>query len=127
MRHRAVPVSGYFFALFLIFLYGCASQATLDEHEREWIARPLTELKQEMSRPGSYASKTGWKESVYPLANGNSVYIEPFAKDCFVHWEVNPRGTIIGYRAEGSGCVQAASADNNSPRSTTAPLPSTRW
>jgi hypothetical protein len=77
---------------------------TVDEHGREWIARPLTELKQEMNRPDSYASKKGWKETTYSLANGNYVYVEPIFDDCLVHWEVNSGGIIIGYQAKGNGC-----------------------
>jgi hypothetical protein len=87
-----------------VFLCGCASQMAVDDHSTEWIARPLSELKQEMQRPDSYASKKGWKETTYPLANGNYVYVEPIGDDCFMHWEINSGGIIIGYQAKGNGC-----------------------
>ena len=57
-----------------------------------------------MSREGSYASRIGWKETTYPLDNGNWVYVEPAGvggKDCLIHWEVNPQGIIVGARTEG--------------------------
>ena len=92
--------------LYLILLCGCASQLSLEDHSREWIARPLSELKEKMKSPDSYASKIGWNETTYPLANRNFVYIEPVKADCSVHWEVNEGGIIIGYKAKGNGCKQ---------------------
>ncbi len=89
---------------FIVFLNGCASQIAVDDLSREWIARPLSELKQEMQRPDSYASKTGWKETTYSLADGNYVYVEPVANDCLMLWEINSGGIIIGYDTKGSGC-----------------------
>ena len=58
----------------------------------------MTELKQEMKSPDSYASKIGWKETTYPLPNRNFVYIEPVSADCSVHWEVNEGGIITVIR-----------------------------
>ena len=95
--------------LYLLLLYGCTSQMSLENLSRDWIARPLSELKQEMKSPDSYASKIGWKETTYPLPNGNFVYIQPVRTDCSVHWEVNQGGTIIGYQAKGNGCKQGES------------------
>ena len=92
--------------LCLIPLFGCASQQSLEDLSGKWIARPLSELKEEMKNPESYASKIGWKETTYPLANGNSVYVEPIRANCFVHWEISESGIIIGYQAKGSGCKQ---------------------
>ncbi len=99
--------------LCLILLCGCATQMPIEDLTREWIARPLAELKQEMKSPDSYASKIGWKDTTYPLPNGNYVYIQPVSTDCYVHWEVNQGGTIIGYRAKGNGCKQEESDNNN--------------
>ena len=105
MKYRPIILFNAGCLLFLIvFLNGCASQMAVDEHSSEWIARPLSELKQEMKRPDSYASKKGWKETTYSLANGNYVYVEPIRDDCFMHWEINSGGIIIGYQAKGSGC-----------------------
>jgi hypothetical protein len=70
----------------------------------EWVARPLAELKEEMKKPDSYASKTGWEETTYPLSNGDFVYVEPVSADCSIHWEINQKGIIIGYQAKGKGC-----------------------
>jgi hypothetical protein len=96
----------WYFLLFTVLLNGCASQVSVADHGAEWIARPLSELKQEMSRPDSYASKSGWKETTYPLTNGNYVYVEPLRPDCLVQWEVNSKGIIIGYNTKGKDCDQ---------------------
>lgn len=91
--------------MFLI-LGGCFRNiATLDEYTQHWIGRPIAEMKENVSRPESYASRIGWEETTYKLANGNWVYVEPDSKNCFIHWEVNTRGIIIGYRLEGNGCI----------------------
>lgn len=65
-----------------------------------WIGQSVQELQEPLSRPNSYASRIGWKETTYKLDNGNWVYVEPVRKDCYVHWEVNPQGVIIGSRVE---------------------------
>lgn len=100
------------FLLFIVFLYGCSSPIYVNEYAKNWIARPLTELKQAMKSPDSYASKIGWKETTYPLANGNSVYVEPLSENCSIEWEISPRGTIIRYRAVGSVCEQESGAES---------------
>ncbi|MFZ5997616.1 MAG: hypothetical protein ACOYW7_09025 [Nitrospirota bacterium] len=123
MKYRSILFKCCFLLL-LISLYGCASRVYLEERSNEWITRPLSELKQAMNAPGSYASKIGWEETTYPLANGNFVFVEPIDKECSIHWEVTPREIIIGSRAEGSGCDQKPAFE---PQSTTAPLPATRW
>jgi len=99
--------------LYIILLYGCASQMSVEDRSRDWIARPLSELKQEMKSPDSYASKIGWKETTYPLANGNFVYVEPVSVDCSVHWEISQSGIIIGYQAKGNGCKQVGVSDDH--------------
>ncbi len=103
------PANAVWLLLYIILLYGCASQLSLENLSRDWIARPLSELKQEMKSPDSYASKIGWKDTTYPLPNGNFVYIQPVSADCFVHWEVNQSSIIIGYQAKGNGCKQGES------------------
>ncbi len=97
--------------LYILILHGCASQRSLEGLSREWIARPLAELKQEIKRPDSYASKIGWEETTYPLANRNFVYIQPVRVDCSVHWEVNEGGIIIGYSAKGKSCNEPEGPD----------------
>ena len=97
--------------LFLVFLYGCVPQINLEEHRNKWIARPLSELKQAMNKPDSYAKKVQWEETTYPLANGDFVFVEPISNDCSVHWEVHPEGIIIGFRTKGNGCEQGQKYD----------------
>ena len=58
------------FSVIHSFLVRCASPIYVNEHAKNWIARPLSELKQAMKSPDSYASKSGWKETTYPLAMG---------------------------------------------------------
>jgi|GEM_PF-698376 len=92
------------FLVLIIFLHGCASQMDVKDHARNWMARPVSELKETMKSPDSYASKIGWKETTYKLASGNSVFIEPLSENCTVSWEVSQRGTIIGYKTAGKDC-----------------------
>ncbi len=107
MKYRPIMLfNAACLVLFMVFLNGCASQIDADLYSNEWIARPLSELKQDMRRPDSYASKQGWKETTYSLANGNYVFVEPIAEDCFVDWEINSGGIIIGYQSRGKGCKQ---------------------
>ena len=92
----------------LLLLCGCVSQIlSLKEYTRGWIGHPIDELKEATSRPNvwdEYKAEIGWKETTYPLPNGNWVYVELDRKDCFIHWEVNPQGIIVGSRTEGKGC-----------------------
>jgi len=107
MKYLSILLSKKWCFLFgIVFLYGCTSQIYVKDHANEWISRPISELKQAMKSPDSYASKIGWKETTYQLVNGNSVYVEPLSENCFFHWETSSGGTIIRYRAVGSGCEQ---------------------
>ncbi len=114
MKYRSILLSTkWFFLLFAVFLYGCASQQlVLENHKNEYMARPLTELKRALNKPGSYPSTIGWKETTYPLANGNYVYVEPLSKDCSLHWEINPEDTIVGAETKGSGCGEYKDSDS---------------
>jgi len=77
---------------------------TVEEYAKNyWIGQSVEELKEADSRPSfsdSYASSIGWKKTTYKLDSGNWVYVELVRKDCYVHWEVNPQGIIIGSRVE---------------------------
>lgn len=89
----------------VLCLGGCVSQiVSLKAYTEGWLGRPIEEKRQVILRHGSHASRIGWKETTYKLDNGNWVYVEPDRKDCFIHWEVNPQGIIVGYRTEGKGC-----------------------
>jgi hypothetical protein len=93
------------FLLLLVLIYGCATQLYVDEHADGWISRPLSDLKETMSRPDSYASKIGWQETTYPLSNGYYVFVEPVYQECSVHWKINPRDMIVGYSVSGEACA----------------------
>lgn len=96
-----------------LVLNGCASSGmSIEEQTKEWIARPLSELKQEMSKPDSYASRSGWKETSYPLSNGNYVFIEPIREGCSINWEINSSGIIIGYNTSGKDCSEESLVDD---------------
>ena len=71
---------------------------------RGGIGQPIEETRKTMARENSYASSIGWKETTYPLDDGNWVFVEPATPDCLIHWEVNPQGIIVGAHAEGKGC-----------------------
>lgn len=88
----------------VVFLGGCASSKSFDQHISQWQGKPLSELKQEMWRPGSYASQIRWKEQTWPLNNGNVIYVEPFDPTCTIKWEVTPGGNIVSHTATGAGC-----------------------
>jgi hypothetical protein len=87
-----------------VVLAGCVSQiVSLDEHVKGWVGHNIEEMKATMSRPNSYASRIGWKEEIYNLPNGNWIFVEPEPR-CFIHWEVNQQGVIVGYKTIGESC-----------------------
>lgn len=89
----------------LISIIGCASvEKKIDEYGSSRISRPISEVKQAMKSPDSYASKIDWDETTYPLSNGYYIFVEPFSNDCYIQWKVSPRDTIVGYYAKGKGC-----------------------
>ncbi len=89
-----------FFALLTV---SCLSQiVSIEDYTKNWIGRPVEENRRLGARPESYASRIGWKEKTYNLENGNWVYVEPDSPGCFIHWEVNPQGIIVGYKLEGN-------------------------
>jgi hypothetical protein len=110
-------------------IYGCSHHLYIEEHAQEWLARPVSELRDDMKRPDSYASKIKWEETTYPLSNGYYVFVEPLAKDCNMHWDVNNRDRIIGYRTAGTGCeFKSSETSTDNPNTLqTVTKPSNRW
>jgi len=88
--------------LSIFLLHGCIP--SVNQHAKEGMGLPISVVIQSVERPGSYASSISWKEKTYKLSNGNWVYVEPDRPGCFIHWEVNPKGIIVGYKLEGSRC-----------------------
>lgn len=89
----------------LLVLFGCMSQIRpFPEYANGWIGKSIDRLIIATRRPGSFASRIGWKEKQYKLENSNWVYVSPEREGCIVHWEVNPEGIIVGYRTEGERC-----------------------
>lgn len=86
--------------LSIICLNGC-SIPPVGKYAQSWIGHSIEEKKKGVTGPGSYAARIGWKETTYQLDNGNWVYVEADNKNCFIHWEVNPQGIIVGYKLEG--------------------------
>ena len=124
MKDRTIPApKAWRLLLFLILLYGCASPIPVEEYGQQFMVRPLSELKQEMQRPDSYASKIKWKEATYPLANGNYIFIQPLSKDCSINWEVNKKDLIVGFTPEGDGCEKAPATGKDMIRTMTTPAP----
>ncbi|HMK55507.1 MAG TPA: hypothetical protein VK448_02590 [Dissulfurispiraceae bacterium] len=103
--------------LFLtVMLAACAHQASVEEISNEWISRPIDELRQQMKNPNSYASKIGWQEKTYPLANGYYAFVEPVSEDCYIYWRVNQRDIIVDARSEGKGCKQSSDSNGGMER-----------
>lgn len=93
------------FSALLLTSFGCMSQIQpFKEYANSAIGRPVGILIATKQRPGSYASRAGWKDKQYQLESGNWVYVSPEREGCIVHWEVNPQGIIVGYRTEGGRC-----------------------
>ena len=89
----------------LIFINGCASQiVAVKDFASGWVGRPMQDLKKIASHPGAYPSNLRVEERVYSLENGNMVYVIPIRDACFVHFEVDRKGIIIGYKTEGDRC-----------------------
>jgi hypothetical protein len=87
-----------------IVLAGCISQIVpFDEYVKGWVGGNIEEMRTTMSRPNSYASRIGWKETTYKLPNGNWVFVEPEPR-CLIHWEVNQQGIIVGFKTVGGSC-----------------------
>jgi hypothetical protein len=102
MKYRLIVLC---FTFLMLLSQGCLSQiASFEAYTKNWIGRPMSDLKKLVAMPESYASRIGWQEKTYRLDNGNLVYVEPDRPDCFIHWEVNPEGIIIGYKTEGKRC-----------------------
>lgn len=95
-----------FLIIFMIVsINGCLRQIpNIKEYTDHWMGRPIEEKKKPTLRKESYASRIGWKEKTYKLENGNWVYVEPDSKNCVIHWEVDPKGIIVGYKFEGK-CI----------------------
>ena len=97
----------WLFVGFLLGLYGCPSVPTLGSYIRNGIGISIDKHREAESRPNiwdDYKAKIGWKETTYQLDNGNWVWVEVDSKDCFIHWEVNPQGIVVGAHTEGNGC-----------------------
>ncbi len=109
-------VSSLFGMLFpilsMFFLCACSHHLYIEEHTNEWLARPVSELREDMKRPDSYASKIKWEETTYPLSNGYYVFVEPIAEGCSIHWDVNNKDRIIGYRTVGKECEHKSGNSN---------------
>ena len=91
-----------------ILLVGCVSVPSPSHWAESGIGTHIDVLRaldaKAMADPRTYIHKIHWKETTYPLEDGNWVYVTPVGKGCFVHFEVNPEGIIVGYRLVGDLC-----------------------
>lgn len=94
--------TGGWLAAALLVLTGCAT--TTEDFAQGWVGEPIADLVEAKKKPDSYAQQSGWKEQRYDLKNGNWVYVSPSKEGCIIHWEVDPRGVIVGFRTEGGEC-----------------------
>lgn len=101
-------ISKWLWVAAALMFCGCVSQVvSLHEYKQNWIGHPINELKEAVARPSvydEYKRAIGWTETIYKLDNGNWVYVELDKKDCFIHWEVDPEGIIVGAHTEGKDC-----------------------
>ena len=85
-------------------LWGCPSIPSFEDWVKPSIGQSINLIISIDNQKQSYAHRIGWKDRRYSLDNGNWVYVSPIRDDCFVHFEVDSRNTIIGYRTEGERC-----------------------
>lgn len=77
---------------------------TLKEYGEAAIGLNVAVIRTLIEHPNSYASRIGWQEKTYTLANGHWVYVEPDRPNCEIHYEVNGEDVIVGYTPVGTGC-----------------------
>jgi len=94
--------------IFCILFVGCVSVPPTNYWAKSCIGKHIDELREIVTRdtsdPRTYKHKINWEEKTYGMENGNWVYVLPNWKGCFVHFEVNRDGIIVGYRLEGDRC-----------------------
>jgi hypothetical protein len=77
---------------------------TLDEYGKACVGLNISVVRELTKGPNSYATRVGWEEKTYALANGHLVYVQPDRPNCEIHFEVNGEGIIVGYTPLGTGC-----------------------
>lgn len=83
---------------------GCSQIPALDDYASSHVGQNVALVRAQVAAPQSYASRVGWQEKTYGLANGHRVYVEPDRRNCEIHYEVNGEDIIVGYTAVGAGC-----------------------
>ena|SRR3990172_11104736 len=88
-----------------LYLSSCSIQSTKSYGDQVVAGNRTVEH----MRASYGADPTVWATPSYMLSNGNAVYIEPIGrsvgyKGCEYHWEVNPQGYVVGYKAVGNRC-----------------------
>lgn len=78
--------------LSVLFISACGSIVSRDKYTQYWVGKKIDE---KWRSPDS-------NRKIYQLVNGNRVYVEQDLPGCFIHWEVNPQGFIVGYKLEGN-------------------------
>jgi hypothetical protein len=77
---------------------------TLDEYGKACVGLNIAVVRDLTRGPNSYATRVGWEEKSYALANGHLVYVQPDRPNCEIHFEVDSEGIIVGYTPMGTGC-----------------------
>jgi hypothetical protein len=112
----------------LLSLTGCASnQQYIEDRGEYWLARSIDDLKHDIARPDTYASKNHWPETTYLMADGYTGLVEPISKDCAIHWKINPRHKVVGYSTKGSGCDLRTSKDEELYNLKQTTTPTDKW
>ena len=77
---------------------------TLKEYAEGLIGQNVAVIQALTEGPNSYATRIGWQEKTYTLANGHWVYVQPDRPNCDIHFEVSGEDVIVGYTPVGTGC-----------------------
>jgi hypothetical protein len=101
IRHLKSPRDFLSLIAAVVLIAGCAGT---EDYAQNWVGEPIADLIEAKHKPDSYASKSGWKEQRYDLKEGHWVYVSPSREGCIIHWEVDKRGVIVGFRTEGAQC-----------------------
>jgi len=92
-------ISNLVITVLMCFVISCSSIVSIEEYTKYWIGRNIEEKRKVVSDSGSYGDTPGCK-----IDDGKRVYVEKDSPDCFILWEVNERGMIVGYTLKGDRC-----------------------
>jgi hypothetical protein len=128
MKYSNAGLNILLFLAVLVAITGCTTmEKRIDDYGNSWISRPLSELRDEMKKPDSYASKINWDENTFDLAKGYYLFIQPFSENCYIYWKINPQNRIVGYFPKGQGCGTVKGTTEPEPELIKKLTPPAKW